>query len=67
MPRASTNLLAVGAAMIIAAALPTDVIAANLKQVALPGEHAYPESIAAAADGTLYVSSLASGGIVRIK
>jgi len=53
--------------MIIAAVLPTDVIAADLKQVALPGERAYPESIAAAADGTLYVSSLASGGIVRIK
>jgi sugar lactone lactonase YvrE len=33
----------------------------------LPGERAFPESISAASDGTLYVSSLASGGIVRIK
>jgi sugar lactone lactonase YvrE len=37
------------------------------KQIALSGDRAYPESIAAAADGTLYVSSLASGGIWRIK
>ena len=37
------------------------------KQIALSGDRAYPESIAAAADGTLFVSSLASGGIWRIK
>ena len=37
------------------------------KQIVLPGDRAYPESIAASADGTLYVSSLASGGILRIK
>jgi sugar lactone lactonase YvrE len=37
------------------------------KQIALSGDRAYPESIAAAADGALYVSSLASGGIWRIK
>jgi sugar lactone lactonase YvrE len=36
-------------------------------RIALSGDRAYPESIAAAADGTLYVSSLASGGIWRIK
>jgi hypothetical protein len=35
--------------------------------IELPGEHAFPESISSASDGTLYVSSLASGGIVRIK
>ncbi len=33
----------------------------------LPGERAYPESISAASDGTLYVSSFASGGVWRIK
>src|SRR5437016_1041085 len=33
----------------------------------VPGERAFPESISAAPDGTLYVSSLASGGIARIK
>ncbi len=37
------------------------------KRIALSGDRAYPESIAAAADGTLYVSSLASGGVWRIK
>jgi hypothetical protein len=35
--------------------------------IELPGERAFPESISAASDGTLYVSSLVSGGIVRIK
>jgi hypothetical protein len=33
----------------------------------VPGERAFPESISAAPDGTLYLSSLASGGIARIK
>ena len=36
-------------------------------EIALPGERAYPESIAAAPDGTLYLSSLALGGVWRIK
>jgi sugar lactone lactonase YvrE len=35
--------------------------------IELPGDRAYPESITVAPDGTLYVSSLASGGIVRVK
>src|ERR1700730_18474365 len=38
----------------------------NLKQVELPGERVYPESLSAATNGTLYVSSLASGGILRV-
>jgi|GEM_PF-2509066 hypothetical protein len=37
------------------------------KVIELPGDSAYPESIAASPDGTLYVSSLASGGIIRIQ
>ena len=36
-------------------------------EIALPGEGAYPESITAAPDGTLYVSSPAVGGVWRIK
>ena len=36
-------------------------------EIALPGDHAYPESITAAPDGTLYVSSPAVGGVWRIK
>jgi sugar lactone lactonase YvrE len=39
----------------------------TLNSIEVPGERAYPESISAAPDGTLYVSSLASGGIARIK
>ncbi|WP_051112075.1 Vgb family protein [Hyphomicrobium denitrificans] len=41
--------------------------AGELSEVALPGNSVYPESIAAAADGTLYVSGLSAGGIYRIK
>ncbi len=37
------------------------------KIIELPGDRAYPESVAAAADGMLYVSSLASGGVWRIE
>lgn len=42
-------------------------IAGAPREIALPGDYAYPESIAAAGDGTLYVSSIASGGVWRIK
>lgn len=35
--------------------------------VEVPGDHAYSESITAGPDGTLYVSSLASGGVQRVK
>jgi sugar lactone lactonase YvrE len=36
------------------------------EQIALPGNDAYPEGIAAAADGTLYVGSIATGKIWRV-
>jgi sugar lactone lactonase YvrE len=39
----------------------------DTRDIALPGEAAYPESITAAADGTLYVSNFAGGGVTRIK
>jgi len=42
-------------------------LAGDLKTIDLPGDRAYPESVAATSDGTLYVSSFASGGIFRIK
>ncbi len=35
--------------------------------VDLPGARAFPESITSTADGTRYVSSLASGGVLRIR
>jgi sugar lactone lactonase YvrE len=41
--------------------------AGEATRIEVPGPTAYPESIAAAHDGTLYVGSLASGGIVAIR
>ena len=40
-----------------ALALPWTAFAGDLSEVKLPGDRAYPESITAAPDGTLYVSS----------
>jgi sugar lactone lactonase YvrE len=38
----------------------------ELDVIELPGDAFYPEGIASAADGTLYVGSLATGAIVRV-
>jgi hypothetical protein len=62
-PRHST-IHAVSLVTILAAASPSF---ADPSEIALPGDHAYPESISAAPDGTLYVGSLAAGGVWRIK
>jgi sugar lactone lactonase YvrE len=35
--------------------------------IALPGDRAFPESVTASRDGTLYVGSLAQGGVARIR
>ena len=40
---------------------------AQTSEIALPSDRAYPESITAAPDGTLYVSSPAVGGVWRVK
>lgn len=40
--------------------------ACALEEIELPGDQFYPEGIAATADGTLYVGSLATGQIVRV-
>ena len=40
---------------------------AQRSEIALPSDRAYPESITAAPDGTLYVGSPAVGGVWRIK
>jgi sugar lactone lactonase YvrE len=45
----------------------TSRASAQTSEIALPGDRAYPESITAAPDGTLYVSSPAVGGVWRIK
>lgn len=38
---------------------------ANVNQLALPGPNFYPESLHAAADGTLYVGSIGTGQVVK--
>lgn len=53
-------------ALLALAALSTGPHAAP-DSVALPGEAAYPESITSTADGTLYVSNFAGGGVTRVK
>jgi sugar lactone lactonase YvrE len=60
--RYSTALAIVLTSMAITPALGDEV-----KPVEVPGEQAFTESISAGPDGTLYLSSLASGGIARIK
>lgn len=37
------------------------------QDIRLPGARAYPESITSSSDGTLYVSNIAQGGILRIQ
>lgn len=59
--RAGFLILAAVGAGITARAAPRDT-----GEIALPGAAAYPESITATADGTLYVSNFAGGGIIRI-
>ena len=59
-------MLAILLASVLTIALPA-YSEGTRNSIELPGERAFPESISAASDGTLYVSSLASGGIVRIK
>ncbi|MEW6437287.1 MAG: hypothetical protein AB1508_08965 [Pseudomonadota bacterium] len=41
-------------------------VQAGPAQITLPGDQAYPESVTATADGTLYAGSFAAGGIFRV-
>src|SRR6516225_11771970 len=40
---------------------------AEESEIALPGDRGYPESISSGPDNTLYVGSLAMGGVWRVK
>ena len=63
-----SNPLSIVASLLAGAfALSSPSIAGDPSEIKLPGDRAYPESIAAAPDGTLYVSSPAVGGVWRIK
>ncbi|HVZ04539.1 hypothetical protein [Hyphomicrobium sp.] len=48
-------------------ATPCPTFAGDATSIKLPGNSVYPESVAAGPDGTLYSSSLASGGVFRAK
>ena len=39
---------------------------ADRTEVTFPGDHAYPESLSATSDGTIYAGSLYEGGIFRV-
>lgn len=51
--------------LLLAACVPAS--ADGVAEVTFPGERAYPESITATADGTLFAGSIAEGGIFRIR
>src|SRR5215471_2229447 len=40
--------------------------AADRTEITFPGDHAYPESLSATSDGTIYAGSLYEGGIFRV-
>src|SRR3954468_2711338 len=44
----------------------TPVRAADRSEITFPGSHAYPESLTATSDGTMYAGSLYEGGIFRV-
>jgi sugar lactone lactonase YvrE len=44
----------------------TPVRAADRSEITFPGSHAYPESLTATSDGTIYAGSLYEGGIFRV-
>jgi len=50
----------------LAAALTVGSASAGPTEVALPGDHVFPESITSTRDGTLFVGSFADGGIFRV-
>src|ERR1700730_11222118 len=35
-------------------------------EIAIPGDHTYPESITGTSDGTLYIGSLGDGAVFRV-
>src|SRR5882757_480416 len=55
------------AAVIIAGCLMASNAFAAPASISLPGDRVFPENITSTRDGTLYVGSLGSGGIIRIK
>ncbi|MBV8617158.1 MAG: hypothetical protein JOY66_25755, partial [Acetobacteraceae bacterium] len=44
----------------------TPARAGDRTEITFPGDHAYPESLTATSDGTIYAGSLYEGGIFRV-
>lgn len=62
-PRRTTSPLVLALALGIGCA----AAQAAPSEVALPGDRAFPESVTGTQDGTLFVSSMAEGGVMRAK
>ena len=61
------TLLAVLAVLVLASrAWLMPATAADRTEIVFPGDHAYPESLTATSDGTIYAGSLYEGGIFRV-
>lgn len=67
-PRPLLRLLPVLAVQLLSTAIPTaGATAAPIADIALENPRAFPENVAADERGTLYVSNMAQGGVVRIR
>lgn len=54
-------------AIVCSSAVAASAMAGDMKPIEIPGDQAYPESMSASSDGTIYISSIASGGVARVK
>lgn len=54
------------AALVAALTFASPSLAAEERSIALPTSAPFPESVAASADGTLFVSSMTEGGVLRV-
>jgi sugar lactone lactonase YvrE len=61
--RALFHALAIGAAGLLLGAGASHAAPAD---VLIPGDHVYPESLTSAADGTLYIGSMAEGVVMKV-
>ncbi len=58
---------AFGPCAVLATAVAIGAAAAAPTEVALPGDHVFPESLSSTKDGTLFIGSFAEGGIFKVK
>jgi hypothetical protein len=58
---------AFGTCAVLATAVAVGAASPAPTEVALPGDHVFPESLSSTKDGTLFVGSFAEGGIFKVK